>query len=117
MASFGKYWGAVAKRAAKEAGKDVRLDGPAAIITVIATQTVVAAGLFFALGKWTDTNVWTRVFSAAVPFILYPVAFLIRMASVPVAIDTALREELGPEGADLALTVDGGMVIIWNGDD
>jgi hypothetical protein len=96
VGKFQQYWGTVAKRAAKQAAKDMRVDSVAAVAIVIAVQTVVGLGLFFVLGKLTDANFWTRVLSVAAPFVVYPLVFLVRMIVTPVLMDAALRSQLVP---------------------
>ena len=86
------YWGTVAKRAAKEAAKDVRLDSAVGVVVLLVSQTIVGAGLFAALGQWTGANIWTRIMTALAPFVVYPLAFTIRMVIVPASLAGEIGE-------------------------
>lgn len=78
------YWGGVAKRAVTRAAKDLRLDSVVAVVLGLLIQALIGLLLFFALGN-TDANIWTRIATGLAPFLMFPVAFAIRMATEPAA--------------------------------
>lgn len=82
---MGMYWGEVAKRAARQAAKDAKLDTAAGVVVLFVSQAAIGIGLFVLLGQLTDANLWTRVMTGLAPFIIYPLAFVARMLTVPAA--------------------------------
>lgn len=72
-------WRFAIKRAAKAAAKDARIDSVVAAVSIVLGQAILSAVIFFGLGSFTSADLWVRVATALVPFLLFPVAFLIRL--------------------------------------
>jgi hypothetical protein len=81
------YWNIVARRAAREAARDVKIETRIAVVILLITQAVIGGGLFLALGQLTGANLWTRIMTGLAPFLLYPLAFLARLVIVPIELD------------------------------
>lgn len=72
--------GPIAKRAALEAAKLVKLDTVENAVFLIAGQIILAVVLWFAQD---DAGLWVRIGSAALPFLLYPAALAWKLVIVP----------------------------------
>lgn len=77
-----RYWSGIAKRAAARAAKDLRLDSAVGVVIGVLVQAITGVLIYALLGQ-TDVNFWTRAATAGAPFLAYPLAFLIRMATEP----------------------------------
>jgi hypothetical protein len=78
------YWVRVLRRSAKEAAKDVRIDTWANAVIAVLAQALISAAIWFALGAaMPNGTLLTRVFVTAAPFITFPVAFFVRLITVP----------------------------------
>lgn len=77
------YWGEVAKRAAKTALQDARLN-TTSVVSGFVVQGVIAAILFVVTG-FTEATLMQRVLTALVPLLTFPVAFTVRMITEPAA--------------------------------
>lgn len=88
------YWGSVAKRAAAQAAKDVKLDSLVGAVIGLISQVVIGALIFVGLGEFTDASLVIRVATAATPFLMYPLAFAIRMATAPPLLASEARGEV-----------------------
>lgn len=64
------------------AAKDTRLDTFVGIVVACAVQAIIGFGLYELLGQ-TGANFTTRALTALAPFLVYPLAFVMRMATVP----------------------------------
>jgi hypothetical protein len=80
-----RYWGEIAKRAASAAAGDVRLGFMSLAVSFVG-QIIVGAGLFILSGI-TSANVQTRVLSAILPLLLFPIMFVVRLFTAPPALD------------------------------
>lgn len=89
------YWKQVFKRAAREAAKDLKLDTWAAAVIALIAQGIVSAGIWIALGHTMPAGtLWTRILTAAAPFLTFPIAFLIRFSTVPPKMAQESEKEL-----------------------
>jgi hypothetical protein len=103
------YWGEIAKRAAGRAARDVRL-GIMPLAVSFVGQMIVGGGLFILSGI-TSANVQTRVLSAVLPLLVFPIVFVVRLFMAPPALDTerlARIAEVEQEFADWKWSLIGG---------
>ena len=78
------YWVRVLRRAAKEAAKDAKIDTWANAVIAVLAQTLISAAIWIALGRaMPDVTLLTRFFATAAPFLIFPVAFFVRLIVVP----------------------------------
>lgn len=80
-----RYWPMIFRRAAEAAAQDLRL-GAVPLAVSILGQAVLGFALFMAVGM-TSANIPTRIGSALVPFLLFPMFFLYRMTTAPAELD------------------------------
>jgi hypothetical protein len=86
------YWWEVAGRAWRQALTDLRLGG-VSIIVSFAVQAAIGVVLFTGLGA-SGANWPTRAASFAAPFLLLPLAWVVRMGTTPPAIDAERRAKI-----------------------
>jgi hypothetical protein len=89
------YWGEVTRRAATEAAMDVRL-GRVSLAAIIVGQLILAVILFIAAG-FASANLPTRIASAILPLLIFPIFFLFRLLTVPAALDAERRAEIAAQ--------------------
>lgn len=87
------YWLGVAKRAGVEAATDVRL-GKVTFAATVISQAVLALVLFTLLGL-TPASLPTRMATAVLPLLVFPVFFLVRLITVPAALDAERSDKIG----------------------
>jgi hypothetical protein len=81
---YGKYWRMVARLAFCEALKDTRLDSlPSALASLLAQSVLAIVIWFFSGHAFPPGTLLNRALTAALPFCALPVAFLIRLTTVP----------------------------------
>lgn len=123
------YWWKIAKRAAKASARDLKLDSWVAVMNLLLVQGVIALGIFLMSGPLVGGTLWGRILTAAAPFLVFPVVFLVRMITEPAALQkeqevaianagfdndkVAIREKLGEflsTGSDLLVSCQNGTV-------
>jgi hypothetical protein len=80
--------GAITSRAAREAAKLAKIDTAESAVFLLIGQALLAVTLWIAQH---DAGLWVRIGTAALPFMLFPAAFLWKLATVPSAM---LREAM-----------------------
>jgi hypothetical protein len=78
------YWGRVFVRAVHEAAKNAKLDTWANALTVISTQLLISAIIWIAYGyALPNGTLMMRVLTTITPFLIFPIAFIVRFFVVP----------------------------------
>jgi len=104
--------GAIVKRATRDAAKLVKVETAEHAVFMIGGQIVLAIVLWFAQD---DAGLWTRIGSAAVPFLLYPAALAWKLVTVPPLIIREREAEIAGLKASAALAGDRRATREWLG--
>jgi hypothetical protein len=80
------YWRKVLARAAREAAAEVKLSPWTSGIIVLGSQVLVSAILLWGTVV-TQTALWTRVVAVVAPFVAFPIAFFVKLLTVPAALN------------------------------
>lgn len=99
------YYGQLGKRAASEALKDAKLDSLVPAIASILAQGLASALLYMFAGSFSGATTVTRILAAAIPFLAFPVAFLIRAGMAPGAMAKEASLSCDSALADKQLTI------------
>lgn len=91
MADGARYWRTVHCRAWQLAKKAAGLETRERMIMVVVVQAVIALIIFFLLHS---VDLWTRLASAAAPFLLLPIWYLLKFPTVPPLLADEAVEEL-----------------------
>jgi hypothetical protein len=102
-----KYWRQVFARAWREAAKSVGLETRERVVVALIIQGIIAIGLWYAIGPaMAGGTAWTRVLTAAAPFLLFPILFLWRLPRVPAEIGREQQIALDEANAKLVEKAD-----------
>jgi hypothetical protein len=80
------YWRKVVARAAREAASEVKLSPWTSGVIVMGSQVLVSVILLWGTVV-TQAALWTRVVAVVAPFVAFPIAFFIKLLTVPAALN------------------------------
>jgi hypothetical protein len=80
------YWRKVVARAAREAASEVKLLPWTSGVIVMGSQVLVSVILLWGTVV-TQAALWTRVVAVVAPFVAFPIAFFIKLLTVPAALN------------------------------
>ena len=87
------YWGRVAKRAWKDAREGANLATFEKMAILVFTQFLIGLLIYILLGETAlHDQIWTRLATAAAPFGLLPILFLLRLPMTPPKLDREWEE-------------------------
>jgi len=98
-----EYWWSVARRAWKEAAKAVGLETFQRLIVFLIGQAALSFLLWVGMNhSLPDSAIWTRVLTAALPFLLFPLLFLWNFLQVPPILSRETSEQVDALKGELA---------------